>query len=387
MAKGTGTVYECTNCGATSVRWFGRCPRCNEGTLAEKRTPNEGVPGFGSRRQRPEIVDLSSFKSLGDNDPGSLDEQRIGSGLIEVDRVLGGGFLPGEVTVLTGEPGAGKSTIASQIIAALAESGMSCAYVCGEESPAQVMARMQRLGLKDRAKNILAVPEAELSYVVSAIAAHDFVVIDSIQMVYARELDTLAGNTAQLKYTTNAIYRQAKESGCIVVLVAHVTKSGELAGPRHLEHMVDRVLMIEGDRTQSLRILRAPKNRFGSTDEVGLLEMTEKGLKDVLDPSQMLLEERPDAQAGSLLCPVLEGSRPLMVEVQALVVPSPLPTPIKRCRGIERARFDLLLALTNHQMPELGLAAKDVYLNVAGGLFVSGPSNRFSCCASYPKRS
>jgi DNA repair protein RadA/Sms len=298
--------------------------------------------------------------------------RRTSTGLDELDRVLGGGIVPGSVTLLGGDPGIGKSTIGLQIMAGFAQAGHKTLYVSGEESPEQVKLRADRLGADE---SVLVLPETCLEDVIAHTESIQpaILLIDSIQTVHSRELSSAAGSVAQVRECAAALVRQAKSSGRPTILVGHVTKEGTIAGPRVLEHVVDTVLYFEGEQGGGLRLLRAVKNRFGPTNEVGVFEMEETGLKDVADASRLLLAERPEGAAGSAVLPAIEGTRPLLVEVQALAAKSALAMPRRTTLGLDSNRIAVLTAIVDKRAG-LRLYEHDLFVSIAGGIRVQEPA-------------
>lgn len=366
------TSYVCSNCGHSDAHWFGRCRRCGEYNTAEETivAPAAATAGGGT-------VPAATFSDLVEVDPQA--HARMPSGIAELDRVLGGGIVPGSYIILGAEPGAGKSTLSSQLLIALARAGRRVALVAAEESPGQVKLRFARLGSDGEDISISA--ETEIEAVISALEARgpDLVVVDSIQTVQHGESGGTPGSVGQVRECGQRLMRLAKEHGISVLLIGQVTKEGTLAGPRTLEHLVDVVLGLEGEREQPFRVLRAFKNRFGSTDEVGLFAMTGEGLVGVADPSTAFSATREEPAAGAIACPVIEGSRPIIVEVQALVNPSNLAQPIRAARGIDGRRLQLLLAVLSRRCG-LRMGSMDVFVQVAGGLSVSEPALDAAVC-------
>jgi DNA repair protein RadA/Sms len=368
------TVYRCTECGAEAPKWMGWCTACEtSGTLAEERAqpPGPGLgPGWrgvdGSGDYGMPSVPIPIAEAVGDA------TQPTPAGDVELDRVLGGGFVPGSVTVLGGEPGVGKSTLLLQALADQAARGGTCLYVTAEESARQVALRAERLGVA--APSLWLVAETSLPRVLHHIEAlrPDVVVVDSIQAVFDPDTGSAPGSVAQVRGCAHRLVGEAKGRGVTVVLVGHVTKEGGLAGPRVLEHLVDTVLAFEGERHHALRMLRALKHRFGSTHELGLYEMGERGLVGVPDPSALFLADRQVGVAGSVVAPVLDGQRPLLVEVQALVVPSPAPSPRRTAQGIDGGRLAQVLAVLERHA-QLALGRCEVHVAVAGGVRAPEP--------------
>ena len=354
------TVYRCSECGADAPKWMGWCPACEaSGTLAEEVLLPIGTSVAPS-------VPIPIAEAVGDA------TEPVPTGDSELDRVLGGGLVPGSVTVVGGEPGVGKSTLLLQALASVAARGATCLYVTAEESARQVALRAERLGVS--VPSLWLVAETSLPRVVGHLEAlaPAVVVVDSIQTVFDPDLGTAPGSVGQVRGCAQRLVTEAKARGVSVVLVGHVTKDGALAGPRVLEHLVDTVLAFEGDRHHALRMLRAVKHRFGSTHELGLFEMGESGLVGVPDPSALFLADRQPGVPGSVVAPVLDGWRPLLVEVQALVVPSTAPAPRRTAQGVDGGRLAQVLAvLDRHAGLDVGRA--EVHVAVAGGVRVSEP--------------
>ena len=360
----TRSVHRCGECGAESPRWLGRCPECGVwGSLSESAV---------SRARGDASVAAPGAGPVPIPDVGRGAADRRATGVGELDRVLGGGLVPGSVTLLVGEPGMGKSTLLLQALGRLAASGARCLLVGAEESPEQVRMRAERVGALDA--SLLLADDASLARVRAHVDAVSPAVlaVDSIQAISDPALPGAPGSITQVRECAHALVRLAKERGIPTLLVGHVTKEGTLAGPRALEHVVDTVLSFDGDRHHTLRFLHALKHRFGATTELGLLEMRGDGLIDVPDASALFLaDRRPDAP-GSVVAPVVEGSRPLLVEVQALVAPSAAPMPRRSATGLDSTRLALLLAVLE-QRAGVQVAGAEVYASVAGGVRVSEP--------------
>ncbi|MFM7270640.1 MAG: DNA repair protein RadA, partial [Actinomycetes bacterium] len=356
----TRVRHRCTECGAQSARWLGRCPECGEwNTLVEEvGAADRGVPAGGLA----EAVPIDRVDPLG--------AARRPTGVAELDRVLGGGLVAGSVTLLGGEPGIGKSTLLLQALGRIAASGTRCLLVSAEESCEQVRLRAGRLGVLEPELHLVA--DTSLSHIVAHVDAvrPEVLAVDSIQTILDPDLPGAPGSVAQVRECAHRLVRVAKERNLAVVLVGHVTKDGGLAGPRALEHVVDTVLQFEGDRHHALRMLHALKHRFGSTQELGLFEMGEAGLLDVPDPSALFLADRRAGLPGSVVVPVLEGARPLLVEVQALVNGTGAPVPRRSAQGLESSRLAMLLAVLEARAG-VSLADADVYASVAGGVRVA----------------
>lgn len=368
------TRHRCIECGHEQVKWFGLCPRCGESATAEE-ISTETAAGRGTSAPPAQFAPLSGVSvSAAAHQPTGIDE---------LDRVLGGGIVAGSYIILGAEPGAGKSTLASQLLVSWARAGRSVALVCAEESPAQVHLRFQRLGGTEYLDRIAVSAETNIDAVIAGVRAggYDLVVVDSIQTVHVAGGTGVPGSPTQVRECGQRLMELAKREGIAVVVIGQVTKDGSLAGPRTLEHMVDVVLAMEGDAEGMFRVLHASKNRFGSTDEIGVFTMGAHGLEGVPDPSATLLTQRPAAAPGAAVCPVIEGTRPLLVEVQALVNPSTLPQPIRAARGIDARRFQLLMAVLSRRA-RLRLGSHDIYLQVAGGLKVEDPALDLAVCAA-----
>ncbi len=365
MAK-SKTVFVCQACGAVHMRWVGRCPECGEwNTIVEESVVDEG------KHDRPAIVEgaVPIPITADDREPPS----RIGTGIAECDRVLGGGIVPGSLALIGGDPGIGKSTLMLQVSHHVAERLGPVLYVSGEESFDQTRLRARRLGaLSD---NLLILTETSVAAVAQRIAEDEFalVVVDSIQSVYSAKLAAVPGSIGQVRECASEFLRIAKGTNVPILLVGHVTKEGAIAGPRLLEHLVDTVLYFEGEGKQALRILRAVKNRFGSTNEIGVFEMGDAGLREVPNPSALFLDERPKGISGSVVIPSVEGTRPVLVEVQGLVTDSYLASPRRTVTGVNANRVALILAVLEKRAG-LHFSDKDVFVNVAGGLRLDEPA-------------
>ena len=360
------SVHVCSACAHESAKWHGRCPGCGEwNTLVEELPASAPAPRRGGGRAAPALRPVA----LADVEAPRV--PRLATGIGELDRVLGGGLVPGSVVLLGGSPGIGKSTITASALGHLAAAGRSVLYASGEESAAQVKLRAERLGTD--ALRVPIVAETSLEPVVATLEAlrPDVCVVDSVQTLHCAELSGTAGSVGQVREVAGRLARVAKERGVATVLVGHVTKEGALAGPRVLEHLVDCVLQFEGERERTYRTLRALKNRFGSTNETGVFEMRETGLVEVADASARFVEEATRAPGSVVLC-AMEGSRPLLVEVQALVAPAQSDPPRRIANGVDRNRLSLVLAvLARHGGVSLG--GSDVFVSVAGGVRVEEP--------------
>ncbi len=367
MAK-EKSIYTCTECGGISPKWLGRCPHCQAwNTLEEGVAPTAGAGGKVHRFQS--LAPTQAVSTLADIE--AADIERTPTGHEELDRVLGGGIVEGAVILIGGDPGIGKSTLLLQAVDSLS-ARMKVLYVTGEESGAQVAMRSRRLGLKGDRVRVLA--EIQLERIAAALEAEQpaFCVIDSIQTVYSDQLTSAPGSVAQVRECAAQLTRIAKTSGCAMVLVGHVTKEGALAGPRVLEHIVDAVLYFEGDTHSSFRLVRAIKNRFGAVNEIGVFAMTERGLKGVSNPSAIFLSTHDHPVPGSCVLVTLEGTRPLLVEVQALV-DSGGPSPRRLSVGLDRDRLAMLLAVL-HRHAGVATMDQDVFVNAVGGVRISEPA-------------
>lgn len=367
MAKATSR-FVCQSCGEAFLRWEGQCRACGEWnslveTVVRARPSSATKPRIGQNGAQP--VPL--------RDIGEAAVPRLPTSIAELDRVLGGGIVPGSLILLGGEPGIGKSTLLLQAAAGI---GRPIVYATGEESAAQVRLRAERLGLLDApagiAIEVLAERDVARIVEVARSARPAMLVVDSIQTATIDELDGAAGSVGQVRESTVRLMEFAKGEGIAVVLVGHVTKDGSIAGPKTMEHLVDAVVALEGERFAALRLVRSSKNRFGSTDEVGVFEMTGDGLRQVADPARAFLADHPEAAPGSVVAPTMEGSRPLLVEVQALVSPAGYGTPARKASGIDPNRLGLLVAVLGRRAG-VGLGSHDVYANLAGGLSVAEP--------------
>ena len=366
----TKTLYVCSNCGHETPKWLGRCPDCGEwSTLVEEARESKKAVGFADRVTRKKRIGGRTM-SL-DEVPPAESEGRTQTGISELDRVLGGGIVPGSMVLVGGEPGVGKSTLLLQVMGHLGE---GCLMISGEESPRQVALSARRLGVQGRGFRVLS--ETDLDVIEATILDErpSVVVVDSIQTLYSPELSGAPGGVGQVRECAARLMRLAKSEGISTVLVGHVTKDGSIAGPRVLEHMVDTVLQFEGDRFQSFRVLRALKNRFGSTNEVGVFEMTGAGMAEVEDPSAFFLSQREGkTPPGVATVCLLEGTRPMLVEIESLVVPSPLAVPRRVANGVDTGRVNMLCAVLSRRAG-LSLHDHDVYVNVTGGVRVEEPA-------------
>jgi DNA repair protein RadA/Sms len=369
-------TFVCQNCGAVYGRWQGKCESCGEwNTIAEENAAAR-PPGPGRQPRKGRQFALESLAG----DTGAT--PRLASGVAEIDRVTGGGLVRGSVLLVGGDPGIGKSTLLIQVAAALARAGHRAAYISGEEAVAQVRLRAERLGLAQAPVELAAETSVEdIIATLSDGATPRLIVIDSIQTMWTDTVESAPGTVTQVRAASQALIRFAKRSGAAVFLVGHVTKDGQIAGPRVIEHMVDAVLSFEGEGAHQFRILRALKNRFGPTDEIGVFEMTGQGLREVANPSELFLSERDLGTPGTAVFAGIEGTRPLLVEIQALVAPSVLGTPRRAVVGWDQSRLSMVLAvLEAHCGVRLG--SHDVYLNVAGGLRIQEPAADLAAAAA-----
>ena len=371
MAKDK-TIYTCSDCGGTSPRWLGKCPACGAwNTLVESVAESAGAgknrlsaPQYAGLAQAQAVMPLSAIEAT--------EVARAASGIEELDRVLGGGVVEGGVVLIGGDPGIGKSTLLLQAMDALHRQGLPTLYVTGEESGAQVALRSRRLGLDNSQVQVLA--EIQLEKILATVEAMQpsVCVVDSIQTIYSDQLTSAPGSVAQVRECAAHLTRLAKATGIAVILVGHVTKEGALAGPRVLEHMVDTVLYFEGDTHSSYRLVRAIKNRFGAVNEIGVFAMTERGLRGVSNPSAIFLSQHSEPVPGSCVLVTLEGTRPMLVEIQALVDGGG-PSPRRLSVGLERDRLAMLLAVL-HRHAGVACADQDVFVNAVGGVRISEPA-------------
>lgn len=374
MAK-PSTRFVCQSCGASYPKWSGRCDACGEwNTLVEEAIPESAPKGLGAARGNRKL----GFVALTGQE--AAPPRRL-TDIGEFDRVCGGGLVPGSALLIGGDPGIGKSTLLLQATARLA-AHHKVAYISGEEAVDQVRLRARRLGVETAAVELASATSVrDIAAALEAADGPDVVVIDSIQTMYVDTLDSAPGTVAQVRTSAQELIRVAKKRGCVLLLVGHVTKEGTIAGPRVLEHMVDTVLYFEGDRGHQFRILRAVKNRFGPTDEIGVFEMTDGGLSEVLNPSALFLADRRREVSGAAVFAGMEGTRPVLVEVQALVAPSPLGTPRRAVVGWDQSRLSMVLAVLEARCG-VSIGANDVYLNVVGGLRIAEPAADLAVAAA-----
>ncbi|MFA5276565.1 MAG: DNA repair protein RadA, partial [Candidatus Omnitrophota bacterium] len=365
----TKTVFSCQSCGAQSPKWLGRCPECgNWNTLVEEEfsaPASKNKERFSLYKDEPVLL----------RDVEVAQEARLKTNIHELDRVLGGGVVAGSVILIGGDPGIGKSTISLQVSNQLAKQGKTVLYISGEESVAQTKMRAERLGDAHKSSQLYIVNQTDLSLITEYIKKlkPDIVIIDSIQVIFDPDISSCAGSVSQVRECAGVLTQLAKTTDTSVFIIGHVTKEGTLAGPRVLEHIVDTVLYFEGDRFSVYRILRAVKNRFGSTNEIGVFEMGSEGLREVNNPSEIFLSQRPRDVSGSVVVPILEGSRPLLVEIQALVSKSSFGYARRRADGFDFNRLALLIAVLEKRVG-LHLEAEDIFVNVAGGIKIEDPA-------------
>lgn len=372
MAKGKKTVYFCQNCGHEETKWLGQCPACKEwNTFVEEKVIASSVTSGIKTDREIQIVSLSEVNAD--------DQDRITTGMAELDRVLGGGIVPGSLVLVGGDPGIGKSTLLLQVCRNLAEKQVSVLYISGEESLRQIKLRANRIGQFTDKMQLLCETNLEVIREVIERRKPDVVVIDSIQTMFHEDVSSAPGSVSQVRESTNILMQIAKGMGVSIFIVGHVTKEGNVAGPRVLEHMVDTVLYFEGDRHASYRILRAVKNRFGSTNEIGVFEMCNTGLEEVKNPSEYMLNGRPEDASGSVVACSMEGTRPILVEIQALVCQSNFGIPRRTAVGTDFNRVNLLMAVLEKKVG-LRLAASDAYVNIAGGMKMTEPAIDLGIC-------
>lgn len=365
MSKST-TVFFCNSCGNEFAKWAGQCPACHEWNTLVEATPFLKTPRGGAKKTSTKPAETFSVKDALTSQEGYT----ISTNISEFDRVLGPGLTKGGVYLLAGQPGIGKSTILTQLAISVTN---DVYYVCSEENPAQVATRIKRLSKKDT-PNIHLINTSVVDNICETIAKNpnSLIIVDSIQSVYTNQNATTPGSPSQIRDSASLLIQTAKEHSTPLIIVGHVTKDGTIAGPKMLEHMVDTVLELSGDRQHLLRLLRTVKNRFGPTDETGIFQMTSAGLEEVKDPGAILLEGRIKNAPGSCLTMIMEGTRPLTVEIQALVVSSPLPIPRRIAKGISINRLQLICAILTKHL-HLPIAEKDVFVNVTGGLDIKDP--------------
>lgn len=368
MAKGKEkSVFYCKECGYESAKWMGQCPGCRQwNTMSEERiTVSARSKTAASGKKEPVLSKISEISTA--------KEERIATGMKELDRVLGGGIVPGSLTLVGGDPGIGKSTILLQTCRFLGDAGHSVIYISGEESLKQIKLRAERIGTFS--DNVLLLCETDLSVIEEVLkrAKPEIVIIDSIQTMYSEDIGSAPGSVSQVREATAILMQLAKGLEISVFIVGHVTKEGTVAGPRVLEHMVDTVLYFEGDRHASYRILRGVKNRFGSTNEIGVFEMREQGLVEVENPSEFMLNGRPKGESGCIVTCSVEGTRPILIEIQALVCRTSFGLPRRQAIGTDLNRLNLLIAVLEKRLG-MSMGDFDAYVNIAGGLRITEPS-------------
>lgn len=367
MAKQPTTIFVCQNCGGQSRKWLGQCPDCSEwNTMVEEK--------FRAQAQsRSYSGGGFSAKPVAFDSIEPQDEARTSSGIEEFDRTLGGGIVAGSLVLIGGAPGIGKSTIVLQIAEQLAQNGQKVLYVSGEESERQIKMRGERLGVS--AEGLFILPETNLNSILAEAESlkADLVIVDSIQTVFSEKIESAPGSVSQVREVATQFMMFAKQTGTPVFLTGHVTKEGSIAGPKTLEHIVDTVIYFEGDRHHNHRIIRATKNRFGAANEIGVFEMTGSGLVPVGNPSELFLQERPEGASGSVVTVCMEGTRPMLVEVQALVSGTKFGSGRRMCQGFDHNRASLLIAVMEKRLG-MQLSGDDVFINIAGGLEVDEPA-------------
>jgi DNA repair protein RadA/Sms len=366
MARQGKSQHICQQCGFQSLKWLGRCPGCGQWNTLVEELQVRGLASSG--KELPTALTPQPIDEV-----MSEQDHRLSSQIAELDRVLGGGVVPGSVVLIGGDPGIGKSTLLLQALHGLVGLERTVLYVSAEESTGQVKMRSQRLGLSS--SHLYVTAEAALENILQLMGDHNpsVVAVDSIQTVYSAQLDSAPGSVSQVRHCADGLMQVGKREGRPIFLVGHVTKEGSIAGPRVLEHMVDTVLYFEGDRGQAYRILRATKNRYGSTNEIGVFEMKDNGLQEVSNPSELFLAERPLDTAGSTVTAAMEGTRPILVEVQALATPSSLAVPRRTSMGIDHNRLALLVAVLEKKVG-LSLLNQDIFVNAAGGVRIDEPA-------------
>lgn len=375
MAK-TKTLYVCSECGYSAPKWLGKCPDCGKWNTFLEEIAEPVVEEKKLKRAPGNGADAMTIGEIPDEA-----SSRMPSGIGEMDRVLGGGIVEGSIVLVGGDPGIGKSTLLTQMAAFLSAQGERVLYVSGEESSRQIKLRANRLGASQSGFYVLAENDVSIIEERMRTVRPRVMVIDSIQTMYRTDISSAPGSVSQVRECAAHIMRLAKNDGCAVFLVGHVTKEGSLAGPRVLEHMVDAVLYFEGDRSSQYRLLRAVKNRFGSVNELGMFEMTSEGMKEVLNASETLLSERAHDASGCVVMCAMEGTRPLMTDVQALVTPTVFGNPRRMSSGIDVSRLFLLLAVLEKRAA-LTLYNQDVYINIAGGMTLTEPAADLAVCAA-----
>jgi len=365
MAKAKKSVFFCGNCGHEESKWLGQCPMCKEWNTFTEEVISKGHSSIAAQKKEMQVMTLSSISADA--------EDRIRTHIGELDRVLGGGIVMGSLILVGGDPGIGKSTLLLQVCQKLSGDKRNILYISGEESLKQIKLRANRIG--DFTENLLLLCETNLELIRSIIEERrpEVVVIDSIQTMYSEDVGSAPGSVSQVRESTNVLMQLAKGMGISIFIVGHVTKEGTVAGPRVLEHMVDTVLYFEGDRHASYRILRGVKNRFGSTNEIGVFEMREAGLAEVENPSEFMLNGKPENASGSVVACSMEGTRPILIEIQALICQSNFGMPRRTAAGTDYNRVNLLMAVLEKRAG-LSLANSDAYINIAGGIKMNEPA-------------
>ena len=369
MSK-TKIKYICSNCGYESLRWLGKCPECDSWNSFTEEIIETSKRKISTAKTKVTVTSI--------NEISATEDDRVKTNIAEFDRVLGGGLMPGSVILLGGDPGIGKSTLAMQAAANVKEKVL---YVTGEESEKQIKLRSARLNLKS--ENFFVFPETDLAHIIAAInnVEPSVVVIDSIQTMYRAELENSPGTITQIRECTSLLMEEAKKKHYCVIIIGHVTKEGFIAGPKILEHIVDTVIQFEGETNHTFRILRSSKNRFGSTNEIGIFEMSEKGLCEVKNPSELFLSERDRKIPGSVVTSTIEGTRPILLEVQALVTPSNFGYPQRVTTGFDQRRLSILLAVLEKRANQR-VSANNIFVNMAGGVRISEPAVDLAVCTS-----
>ena len=376
MAKTPATIYVCQNCGNQSRKWLGKCPDCNEWNSFVEERFRPTAQAVGKSSASGSQLGSSQFresKPIAYGEIESQDDARTSSGIDEFDRVLGGGIVDGSLVLIGGEPGIGKSTLIAQVADKLSANNLKVLYVSGEESEKQIKMRGERLGLN--AENLFLLPETNLENILTETERMkpNVVIVDSIQTVFSEKIESAPGSVSQVREVAGQFMMFAKGTGTAVFLIGHVTKEGSIAGPKALEHIVDTVLYFEGDRHHNHRIIRATKNRFGAANEIGIFEMTNEGLSPVANPSEVFLQERPEGASGSVVTVCMEGTRPMLVEIQALVSGTKFGTGRRMAQGFDYNRTSLLIAVLEKKLG-FQLAGDDVFVNIAGGLEIDEPA-------------
>jgi len=364
MTKKDRSIYVCQSCGYQTLKWMGRCPDCGQwNSIVEELFKPDRKESRSSSMSKPESIDAISLAP----------EMRLKTGIAEFDRTLGGGVVPGSLVLIGGDPGIGKSTLILQVLDSLSQKGYCALYLSGEESAQQIKLRAERLSVNSDSLFVITGTCIEELFEKLDPLKPDLVAVDSIQTMYTDDIASTPGSVGQVREVASRLMNFAKQSGIPIFLIGHVTKDGAIAGPKVLEHLVDTVLYFEGDSGHVFRILRSVKNRYGSTNEIGVFEMKDSGLTEVGNPSRIFLEERPQNVPGSVVIPCLEGTRPVLVEIQALVGPSPLGMPRRTAIGVDHNRISLLVAVLGKRIG-IEMGDQDIFVNVAGGLKVDEPA-------------